>query len=66
MARKRTKRKKVTQTARAKRGTGKSAKTLGKPASTSSHGKRAVPTTNGSSRAIDLLRSWSPSRYSTR
>ena len=46
MARKTTKGKKGTQTASAKRRTGKAAKKPRKPASTTSHLKPAVPTTN--------------------
>jgi hypothetical protein len=64
MARKRTKGKKVTQTARAKRRSGKAAKKP--PASKTSPRKPAVPRTVESPRGADLLRAWSPSRYSPR
>ena len=63
MARKRTRSKRVTQAASAKRRTGNAAKKARKP---TSHPKPAVPTTTESPRATDLLRGWSPSRYSTR
>jgi hypothetical protein len=74
MARKRTKgkamkrvaRKKVTQTASAKRRTGKAAQKPRQPAAKTSLAKPAVPRTGESPRASDLLRAWSPSRYSTR
>ena len=74
MARKRTKdkatknvaRKKVTQTASAKRRRGKAAKNPRKPASKTSPPNPAVPRTVESPGAVDLLRAWSPSRYSTR
>jgi hypothetical protein len=64
MARKTTTRKKVTRATSAKRRTGKAAKKPRKAASATS--QPAVPTTNEVSRAVDLLRGWSPSRYSTR
>ena len=57
MARKKTTKKKVTKTARARR---KTAKPAAKPRKAAS--KAAV----GSRGAIDLLRGWSPSRYSSR
>jgi len=58
MARKRTKAKKVTRTAKAT----KAAKKPRKAAAKSSTRKSA----GAVERAIDLLRSWSPSRYSSR
>ena len=67
MARKMTKGKtKVIKTTSAKRGTGKAAKKPRKPASKASPPKLAVPGTVESPGAVDLLRAWSPSRYSTR
>jgi len=60
MARKRTKGKKATQTASARRRTGKAVKKPSQPASQTSPTKPEPPG------AIDLLRSWSPSRYSSR
>ena len=59
-------RKKVTKTASAKRRTGKAAKKPGEPASETSPPKPTVPRTVESPGAGDLLRAWSPSRYSTR
>jgi hypothetical protein len=58
MARKRTKGKKATQTASARGGSRTAVKKPRKPVSKTS---RAKP---GSQGAVDLLRSWSPSRYS--
>ena len=74
MARQRTKgkatknvaRKKVTRTARAKRKPGKASKKPRQPASMASPPKPSVPGTVESSGALDLLRAWSPPRYSTR
>jgi len=74
MVRKRTKgkatknvaRKKVTKTAVAKRRTGKAAKKPRKPASKTSPPEPAVPGAVESPGALDLLRAWSPSRYSKR
>jgi len=74
MARKRTKgkatknvaRKKVTRTVSANLRTGKAAKMPRKPASKTSPPKPAVPGPVESPGSIDLLRGWSPSRYSTR
>ena len=74
MARKRTKgkvtknvaRKKVTKTASAKPRRGKAAEKPRKPASKTSPPNPAVPRTVESPGAVDLLRAWSPSRYSTR
>jgi hypothetical protein len=66
MARKRAKGKKIPQSASAKRRTGKAAKKPRKPAAATSPPKPAVPTMTESPRDIDLLSSWSPSRYSTR
>jgi hypothetical protein len=57
MARKKTAKKKVTKTARARR---KTAKPAAKPR------KAASKATVGPRGAIDLLRGWSPSRYSSR
>ena len=73
MARKRTKgkatknvaRKKVTKTVSANRRTGKAAMP-GRPASETFPPKPAVPGPAESPGSIDLLRGWSPSRYSTR
>jgi len=73
MARQRTKgkgaknvaRKKVAKTAGAKRRTGRAAKKPRKPAPETSAARPAVPKTVEST-AMDLLRAWSPSRYSTR
>ena len=59
-------RKKVTKTASTKRRTGKAAKKPGKPAAKPSPPEPAVPTTVESPGSMDLLRGWSPSRYSTR
>jgi hypothetical protein len=72
MARKRTKgkatkkvaRKKITQAAGAKRRTGGAAKKPRTPAPTPP--KPAVPGVVESTGALDLLRAWSPSRYSKR
>jgi hypothetical protein len=58
MARKRMKGKKATQTASARRGSRTAVKKSRKPVSKAS---RAKPESPG---AVDLLRSWSPSRYS--
>ena len=74
MARKRTKgkttknvaRKKVTKAAGAKRRTGSAAKMPREPAPKTSPPKAAVPGAVESTGALDLLRAWSPSRYSTR
>jgi len=74
MARKRTKgkatknvaRKKVTKAAGAKRRTGSAAKMPREPAPKTSAAKPAVPGAVESTGALDLLRAWSPSRYSKR
>jgi hypothetical protein len=60
MAGKRTKGKKATQTASARRGTRTAVKKPRKPVSETSPVKPESPG------ALDLLRSWSPSRYSSR
>ena len=73
MARKKTKRKstknvarkKVTKTASAKRRTVKAAKKPRKPAAKTSPPATAVPRTVESPGGMDLLRGWSPSRYSS-
>jgi hypothetical protein len=73
MARKRTKgkatknvaRKKVTK-AGARRRTGKAAKKPRTPAPKTSAAKPAVPGAVESTGVLDLLRAWSPSRYSKR
>ena len=74
MARKRTKgkatkkvaRKKITKAAGAKRRTGGAAKKPRTPAPETSAAKPAVPGPVESTGALDLLRAWSPSRYSKR
>jgi hypothetical protein len=58
MARKRTQGKKTTQTATARRGSRTAVRKLRKPVSKTSRAKSESPD------AIDLLRSWSLSRYS--
>jgi hypothetical protein len=60
MARKRTRRTKAPRTASARRRTGTAVKKPRKPASKISPAKPESPG------AIDLLRSWSPSRYTSR
>ena len=59
-------RQKLTKTASAKRKTGKAATKPRQPASKPSPPKPAVPSAVESPGAVDLLRAWSPSRYSTR
>ena len=74
MARKRTKgkatknvaRKKITKAAGAKRRTGGAARKPRRPAPKTSPPKAAVPEAVESPGALDLLRAWSPSRYSKR
>ena len=74
MARKRTKgkatksaaRKKITKAAGAKRRTGGAAKKPRTPAPRVSPPEPAVPGAVESTGALDLLRAWSPSRYSKR
>ena len=74
MARKRTKgkatknvaRKKVTKAAGAKRRTGGAPKKPRSPAPKASPPEPAVPGAVESTGALDLLRAWSPSRYSKR
>ena len=74
MARKRTKgkatknvaRKKVAKAAGARRGTGIAAKKPRTPAPKASAANPAVPGVVESAGALDLLRAWSPSRYSKR
>ena len=59
-------RKKVTKAAGAKRRTGSAAKMPREPAPKTSAAKPAVPGAVESTGALDLLRAWSPSRYSKR
>ena len=74
MARKRTKgkatknvaRKKVAKAAGARRGTGSAAQKTRPPAPKTSPPEPAVPGAVESPGALDLLRAWSPSRYSKR
>ena len=74
MARKRTKgkatkkvaRKKITKAAGAKRTTGGAAKKPRTPAPQASAAKPEVPGAVESTGALDLLRAWSPSRYTKR
>ena len=74
MARKRTKgkttknvaRKKVAKAAGARRGTGSAAQKPRPPAPKTSPPEPAVPGAVESPGALDLLRAWSPSRYSKR
>ena len=59
-------RKKITKAAGAKRRTGGAAKKPRTPVPKASAAKPAVPGVVESTGALDLLRAWSPSRYSKR